>query len=346
MVIRPARRTVTVRLHRQAQRLAALEWRRLVRFTATSNRSGPHGDLIPAAGSRVFGYLAARLLPGGLSALTLGLLGIGAILAGVLLRGTVGGTVTPIEFVLQVVIGAALLMVPVQAIPNIAALDLKLANTLLVRSPRDALERRVDELTTSRAEVVAAVDAERQRIERDLHDGLQQRLVALGMLLGRARRSADIDKVDRLLGQAHEDTQRAIEDLRDVAWRVYPSALDHAGLDEVLTMVAKQFSVPVRTSYDLPVRPPRHVETVLYFVACEAMTNAAKHSGANVITVDISGRERVVKLRVHDDGAGGADPSGSGLRGLARRIEALDGWFRIDSPTGGPTVVHAELPCE
>ncbi|WP_205856213.1 sensor histidine kinase [Phytoactinopolyspora endophytica] len=346
MVVPRARGAGIAWVYRCAQRLAGLEWRRLVTYTAANDRSTSDGGVSPAASARTLGYLAARLVPGALSAFIVGLLVIGTILAFMVVRATVLRELALIDLLLQIIIGAALLMVPVHATSNVAALDHRLANTFLLRGPRQALERRVDELATSRTEVIAAVDAERQRIERDLHDGLQQRLVALGMLLGRARRSADMDKVSRLVTQAHEDAQRAIDDLRDVAWRVYPSALEHTGLDEVLTMVAKQFSVPVKIACDLPVRPARQVETVVYFVACEAITNAAKHSGASVIAVDINRRGTVVELRVHDDGTGGADPSGSGLRGLARRVEALDGRFQIDSPPGGPTTLRAELPCE
>ncbi|TYC19560.1 sensor histidine kinase, partial [Micromonospora sp. MP36] len=200
-------------------------------------------------------------------------------------------------------------------------------------------------LTASRAGVIAAVDAERQRIERDLHDGLQQRLVALGMLLGRARRSRDPGTARELLVQAHGDIQRAIDDLREVAWRVYPSALDHSSLDEVLALVAQRSAIPVQVSYTVPVRPPRPIETVLYFVACEAITNAAKHARATVISIKISPRAKGVEMLVHDDGVGGADPHGSGLQGLARRVSALDGRLEVHSPPGGPTTIRAALPC-
>ncbi|MBM0235278.1 two-component sensor histidine kinase [Micromonospora sp. STR1_7] len=294
---------------------------------------------------RQLGYLAARLLPGMLALLAYAVLAIGVVLAGIVLHAAVRGELTLLDALSQVAVGAVLLLLNVQALASIAALDVRLARRLLGPGRRAELTRRVHELTTSRAGVIAAVDAERQRIERDLHDGLQQRLVALGMLLGRARRARDADRTHVLLAQAHEDVQRAVEELREVAWRVYPSALDGSDLGEVLTMVARRSEVPVRIRCDLPVRPERQIETVLYFVACEALTNAAKHAAATLVTVEIGVREGWVRMRVHDDGVGGADPTGSGLSGLTRRVAALDGRLRVTSPAGGPTTVLAELPC-
>ncbi len=228
---------------------------------------------------------------------------------------------------------------------SVTALDRQLARSLLAPSTRERLERRVSELTETRAGVVTAVDAERRRIERDLHDGLQQRLVTLGMLLGRARRTQDPDQVAELVDQARESTQRAVDDLREVAWRVYPSALDHAGLEKVLTWVAQRSSVQVEVTCDLRERPALEIETVLYFVVCEAITNAAKHARATIVTVRITRRDGKVTAQVDDDGMGGADPTGIGLSGLARRVAALDGKFDLDSPVGGPTTLRVGLPC-
>jgi signal transduction histidine kinase len=270
---------------------------------------------------------------------------IGVWLAFAVLRSAVLGNMTLFGLLGQVVIGLALLLLNLQVISSVGSVDRRLARTMLGPRARDVLQRRVSELAASRAGVMAAVDTERRRIERDLHDGVQQRLVALGMLLGRARRSRDLDAVHALVRQAHEAAQHSLDDLREVAWRVYPSTLEHAGLDEVLAMVAQRSSVPVRIRCDLPVRPPRQVETVLYFVVCEAITNAAKHAGANLITVDIERRGETIVGTMHDDGNGGADPTGGGLTGLAERVHALDGTLRVDSPPGGPTTLVAELPC-
>ncbi|MGC4812013.1 sensor histidine kinase [Micromonospora sp. DT228] len=308
----------------------------------------PEGETLPVhlvATRRQIGYLAARLLPGVLGLLAYAMLGVGLVLAGIVLRAAVRGELSPVDTLAQVAVGVALLLLNVQALASVAALDIRLARRLLGPGSRAELARRVDELTSSRAGVLAAVDAERQRIERDLHDGLQQRLVALGMLLGRARRARDADRTAALLAQAHEDVQRAVEELREVAWRVYPSALEGSDLGAVLTMVARRSEVPVRIHCDLPIRPERQIETVLYFVACEALTNAAKHAAATLVAVEIGVREGRVRMRVHDDGVGGADPTGRGLAGLARRVAALDGRLLVTSPVGGPTTVLAELPC-
>jgi signal transduction histidine kinase len=189
------------------------------------------------------------------------------------------------------------------------------------------------------------VDAERRRIERDLHDGVQQRLVALAMLLGRARRSRDPERADALLLQAHEESQGVLTELREVAWRVYPSALDSLGLEEALGGVAERCGIPLRIRYEVGAPLPAPVETAAYFVVSEAVTNAAKHSSAGAVEVRVrlSGARLVVQ--VEDDGTGGADPAGGGLAGLRGRVAALDGVLHIDSPLGGPTIVTAELPC-
>ncbi|MEU5726351.1 histidine kinase [Micromonospora sp. NPDC047738] len=335
-----ARRRIGTTTVRYARRFG--EWERQ-RLAVTA--SAPTPPRVRASGPRVLGYLAARLLPAVLGVITAGLLVVGAVLAAIVVRSFVAGTMTMAGFLLQGLIGAALLVVNLQAIASVATLDRWLARSLLESNTRQALERRISELAVSRAGVIAAVDVERQRIERDLHDGLQQHLVALGMLLGRARRSRDPDKARELLVQAHEDVQRAVDDLRDVAWRVYPSALDHTSLDEVLSMVAQRSATPVKISYNVPVRPARPIETVLYFVACEAITNATKHARATLITIEIEARGTRIEMHVRDDGVGGADPHGSGLQGLARRVTALDGQFDLQSPAGGPTTIRAELPC-
>ncbi|MBM0279641.1 sensor histidine kinase [Micromonospora tarensis] len=337
----PASRRVGDLIRSGAGWLVRLERHRLAGLHA----GGELSVLGEVATRRQLGYLAARLLPGTLALLAYALLGIGAVLAGIVLRAVLRGELTLADALSQVTVGAVLLLLNVQALASIAALDVRLARRLLGPGSRAELTRRVQELTSSRAGVIAAVDAERQRIERDLHDGLQQRLVALGMLLGRARRARDTDRTRALLAQAHQDVQRAVEELREVAWRVYPSALDSSDLGEVLAMVARRSEVPVRIHCALPVRPDRQIETVLYFVACEALTNAAKHAAATLVAVQIEVREGWIRMRVHDDGVGGADPAGRGLSGLARRVAALDGRLTVQSPAGGPTTVLTELPC-
>ncbi|WP_315985181.1 histidine kinase [Microbispora sp. CSR-4] len=193
---------------------------------------------------------------------------------------------------------------------------------------------------------MSAVGQERRRIERDLHDGVQQRLVALAVLIGRARRGRSPQLLDDLLHQAHEEAQEALRELREVAWRVYPAELDTLGLRESLSAVAERAGMPVTVAYGLAARPPGEVETAVYFVVREAMTNAAKHAAAGQVRVEIVEDGDTIVVRVRDDGRGGADPGGGGLSGLARRVAALDGRFQVDSPPGGPTIVSAELPRE
>ena len=231
--------------------LVRMEHRRLVGLLAAEDLPAPN----TVASRRQVGYLTARLLPGTLGLLAYAVLGIGVVLAGIVLRAAVRGELTLLDALSQVAVGAVLLLLNVQAVASIAALDIRLARRLLGPGSRAELTRRVRELTTSRAGVIAAVDTERQRIAHDLHDGLQQRLVALGILLGRARRARDADRTHALLAQAHEDVQRAIEELREVAWRVYPSALDGSDLGEVLAIVARGSEVPVRIRCELPARP-------------------------------------------------------------------------------------------
>ncbi|MGA5078639.1 sensor histidine kinase [Streptomyces griseoincarnatus] len=241
--------------------------------------------------------------------------------------------------------GLFLLFLTVQGILAVAELEGKLARRMLGPRHQEELERRIAELSASRAAVVDAVNDERRRIERDLHDGVQQRLVALGMLLGRALRSQDPERADRLLRQAHEESRQALDDLREVAWRIYPTTLDEAGLRAALETVAERASVPVRVEYGLSGEPERPVATVVYFVVCEAVTNAVKHAAPSRIVVAIGSKEGALRVSVADDGRGGANASGSGLFGLARRVAALDGRLEVRSPPGGPTLVTAELPC-
>lgn len=227
-----------------------------------------------------------------------------------------------------------------------AEAGVRIARTLLGPADEALLSARVAELTESRAGVVEAVDAERRRIERDLHDGVQQRLVALGMLIGRARRAAsrDPDNAADLLRQAHDASRQALEELRDVSWTIYPAILDDRGLDAALSALASRAGTPVRVRYRLDRRLPRRLETAAYFVVSEAVTNAVKHAGADLIEVTVTALVDTTLVAVRDDGCGGANPSGSGLRGLAQRVAAVDGTFRLSSPPGGPTVITVELP--
>ncbi|WP_244211279.1 sensor histidine kinase [Amycolatopsis kentuckyensis] len=228
-----------------------------------------------------------------------------------------------------------------QGISGVVTLDRKLADRFLTPSYRILLERRMFHLEHTRAEVVEAVNDERRRIERALHDGVQQRLVALGLLLGRARRTGDAD----LVRQAHEAAQTALHELREVSWHVYPIALDD-GLDTALESLAERATIPVKVRYLALLPPSLELATVIYFVASESVTNAAKHSGATAISIDVRLWAGKYIVEIVDDGSGGAEPAGTGgLAGLARRVAAADGQFTVHSPDGGPTTVRAVLPC-
>jgi signal transduction histidine kinase len=335
------------RVHAVACRLADVNRTRLRRFLGDE-----HGD--DYTGDRALRYLAVRCVVGMLAfgIFVLILLGAGSgviILFQVVTGQPVGGgdpegadwwDIGPIT-----VLAVLLVFLAVQGLVGVASLERRAAHHFLGPSQQELLRRRVSELATSRAGVVAAVNDERRRIERDLHDGVQQRLVALGMLLGRARRTSDQDHADDLLRQAHEESQRALVDLREVTWRVYPTALDDGGLGPALEAVAERSAVPVRLRYGLVERLDEATETVAYFVVSEAVTNALKHGNVSSIGIDVLRDDGGLAVSVTDDGVGGAQPAGTGLSGLARRVAAADGEFTVDSPAGGPTVVRAWLPC-
>ncbi|MFH8626597.1 sensor histidine kinase [Streptomyces vietnamensis] len=323
-----------------ARRLATLE--RIRRSVFFGDRFSEH---YKASDQKILRYLAIRIYTGLLCGVVVGLLVFGAVLAGLLANGVARGTLDWDELLTQVLLGGVLLFLDVQGLYSLASLDARTARECFGPSERELLQRRIDELATSRAAVVAAVDAERRRIERDLHDGVQQRLVALGMLIGRARRGRNPEQADALLLQAHEEAQGALTELREVAWRVYPSALDSLGLQEAIGGVAERCSIPLRTRFEVGAPLPRPVETAAYFVVSESVTNAAKHSSASVISVAVALEGTRLTVRIEDDGTGGASETGSGLNGLRSRVAALDGVLHIHSPLGGPTTITAELPC-
>jgi signal transduction histidine kinase len=252
---------------------------------------------------------------------------------------------------MSVVPGAAtlLLFLGMFAAVRFMALELALARTLLQPSRTEELSQRVDVLTESRADVVDAADAERRRIERDLHDGAQQRLVSLAMNLGLARATlADTDpRALQALSDAHDEAKLALTELRDLVRGLHPAVLDDRGLDAALSGVAARSPVPVRLTVDVTDRPSRTIEAVAYFVVAEALANVAKHASATSVMVAVSRKDSVLHVSIRDDGRGGADPArGTGLRGLAQRVGSVDGTLHVTSPAGGPTEIRVELPCE
>jgi signal transduction histidine kinase len=250
------------------------------------------------------------------------------------------------EALVAAVAGAALCVFAAWAVRGMAAVQGAVALALLGPSQHQ-LKARVEALETSRDRAVDSAEAERRRIERDLHDGAQQRLVALAMDLGMARAKLESDPAGAtaLVGEAHEEAKRALAELRDLARGIHPAVLADRGLDAAISALAARSPVPVGVEVTTG-RLPGPVESTAYFVVAEALTNAAKHAEAAEIGVRISRHRDLLVVEVIDDGAGGADPArGSGLRGLADRLAAVDGRLTVTSPPGGPTVVRAELPC-
>jgi signal transduction histidine kinase len=215
------------------------------------------------------------------------------------------------------------------------------------RGARDRLAHRVETLETTRAGAVEEQDAELRRIERDLHDGAQARLVALGMSLGMAEQKfhTDPEGAQRLLTEARAGVAEALRELRDLARGVYPPVLSDRGLGAALASLADRSPLETTVDVALDERPPAQVEAAAYFVAAEALANAVKHSGARRVAIGVSRVDGTLTVEITDDGSGGADAGGSGLVGLRRRVEALDGTLAVTSPRGGPTTVRAELPC-
>ena len=220
------------------------------------------------------------------------------------------------------------------------------AAVVLLAKPQELMQR-IESLTASRAGAVDVQDSELRRIERDLHDGAQARLVALGMSLGMAEQKLadDPERAGELLAEARAGAEAALRELRDLARGIHPPVLTDRGLEAAVTALTSATHMHVALSVDVPRRPSSTVESAAYFVVAEALANAAKHSGSDWLDIRIATVGRHLELEIRDDGAGGADPSGSGLVGLRRRVEALDGRLEVTSPPGGPTTIYAELPC-
>lgn len=256
---------------------------------------------------------------------------------------------------------AAIGLVVMFVVPWLARLFTTL-DRLLVRGllGPSRITSRIDDLEVTRAHAVDDSAATLRRIERDLHDGTQARLVALAMHLDMARQRLAGDPVDpavaadpadpdvvrarELLDQAHHNATEAITELREVTRSIHPPALDR-GLDDALTTLAARSGVPAEVATRLSVRPSPAIETITYFCAAELLTNVAKHSGARAASVDVFDHDGLLRLRVTDDGTGGARVvAGSGLAGLAERLRTVDGRLHLTSPEGGPTMVTVELP--
>jgi signal transduction histidine kinase len=243
--------------------------------------------------------------------------------------------------------GVALLFAAPWLTAGVQALDVRAARSLLGPSRAEELEHRVEELAETRAGAVDAADAERRRLERDLHDGTQQRLVSLAINLGMARAQATTtEEARRAIADAHEEAKSALAELRDLIRGLHPAVLEDRGLDAALSGVAARMPIPVRLTVDLPRRPAPVIEAVAYFVVSEGLANIVKHAQASQAEIVVSRAGDRLHIIVSDDGVGGADPArGTGLTGLAKRAASVDGTFEIVSPPNGPTLLTVDLPC-
>jgi signal transduction histidine kinase len=214
-------------------------------------------------------------------------------------------------------------------------------------SPSDELERRIAEQESDRGVVVDTAAADLRRIERDLHDGAQARLVNLAMGLGLAKEKLleDPEVAASMVDEAHGEVKLALQELRDLARGIHPAVLTDRGLDAALSAIASRCTVPVKVTSELETRPAAAIEGIAYFTVSELLQNVSKHSGARSAAVDVWRSDERLLIQVRDDGRGGAGlDGGTGMAGLADRLGAVDGLFVVDSPEGGPTVITAELP--
>ena len=229
-----------------------------------------------------------------------------------------------------------------------AAIDVSLVRWLLGTSRSGQLSAEVQRLGEARTLAVESAETERRRIERDLHDGLQPKLVSLALEIGlaKARFERDPEAAKSLIYRAHDEAKTAIEDLRNLVRGIHPSVLDERGLDAALSALIASCPVPVHVEVTLSRRPDQTREAVAYFVVAEAITNVTKHSGATRASVIINEGGGLLRVVVEDNGQGGArtDPGG-GLAGLGARVTAIDGTFTVTSPPGGPTFIEAVIPC-
>ncbi|WP_405144862.1 sensor domain-containing protein [Sphaerisporangium sp. NBC_01403] len=248
------------------------------------------------------------------------------------------------QALLVAALGVVALAVAAYPLTALAMAHAMLARLLL--APRDDESgERLAELTRSRTRLLEAFEAERRRIERDLHDGAQQRLVALTMTLGLARVTR-AEETAELVGEAHEQAKLALAEIRDLIRGIHPRILTDRGLPAAVADVADRSPVPVEVSVECSERLPSAIESVAYFVVCEALANVARHSRATRATVEGRFRDDRLVVEIRDDGVGGADASaGTGLAGLADRVSVVDGRLMLSSPPGGPTLLRVEIPC-
>jgi len=254
----------------------------------------------------------------------------------------------PAKIVTTVLLGAAFIVIGLLSGPALLRVYGLWGNSLLGPTESSRLALRVQHLTETRSDAVDASAAELRRIERDLHDGAQARLVAMGMSLGAIEHLLDKDpeKARLLLAEARQSSAKALHELRDLVRGIHPPVLADRGVGDAVKALALDHPLPVEVNAELPGRPQPPVESAAYFAVSEILTNAAKHSGARRIWVDMRHEDGMLRITVTDDGQGGASlDGGTGLRGIERRIGTFDGVLALNSPLGGPTIVTLELPC-
>ncbi|MDO0934896.1 sensor histidine kinase [Streptomyces sp. DG2A-72] len=316
-----------------------LERRRLA-LVDRSDRSDRDDRPEPRNGLLVAGYGAVSVLAVGWMDLAVVLVSLG--IPGFLLLAPLQPTASPWQTVAGPVAGALLL--PVSAYPIGAWAGVRAAVTHAVLFPKD---HELREVVRSRARLVDAFETERRRIERDLHDGAQQRLVALTMKLGLA--ALDLPPGSAAAGEvaeAHALAKEALTELRELIRGIHPQILTERGVPAAVRDIAGRCPVPAHVDIDLSGRLPAAVEQTAYFVTAEALTNIAKHSGADHCRITARCHDGLLRLDIQDNGSGNADPArGTGLTGLADRIAAADGRMLLSSPPGGPTLLRAEIPC-
>jgi signal transduction histidine kinase len=244
--------------------------------------------------------------------------------------------------------GAIILAIGVWTAPLLRRIDARFTRLFLAPTRNAELRLRVTQLTVTRADTVDAQAAELRRIERDLHDGAQARLVSLGMMIGLAEELVEQDPAAarKLLAEARVSSGTALVELRHLVRGIHPPVLAERGLDGAVRALALGLPLPITLDIDLPGRPDTPVESAAYFALAEALANMSRHSDAHTGSVSMRYTNGALTVMVADDGAGGADPSaGTGLRGIQRRLAAFDGTMALSSPPGGPTVITMELPC-
>ncbi|WP_432021671.1 sensor histidine kinase [Streptomyces parvus] len=246
-------------------------------------------------------------------------------------------------------LGIVLFHVGLWANRPLLRLHFSLARTVLAPTRDEELAQRVERLTETRHEAVDTAAAELRRIERDLHDGAQARLVAMGMNLGTIEALIEKDpaQAKKLLAMARESSAEALTELRDLVRGIHPPVLAERGLGDAVRALALRLPLASEVSVELPGRAEAPVESAAYFAVSEALTNAVKHAAAERVYVDLHHAEGMLRISVTDDGQGGAAiGSGSGLSGIERRLGTFDGVLAVSSPAGGPTMVTMEIPCE